>query len=55
MSLGICKDTAGIKTVQDQLAAQLPAFKPYASIVSSASVDSCVEEAKEDSKDAKKS
>ena len=55
MSLGICKDTAGIKTVQDQLAAQLPAFKPYASIVSSASVDSCVEEAKEDSKDAKES
>lgn len=54
MSLGICKDTAGIKTVQDQLAAQLPAFKPYAGIVSSASVDSCVNEAKEDSKDAAK-
>jgi hypothetical protein len=52
MGLGICKDTAGIKTVQDQLGAQLPAFKPYASIVDNASVDSCVNEAKEDSKDA---
>jgi hypothetical protein len=52
MSLDICKDTAGIKTVQDQLGAQLPAFKPYANIVSSASVDSCVNEAKDDSKDA---
>lgn len=55
MSLGICKDTASIKAVQDQLGAQLPAFKPYASIVSSASVDSCMDEAKDDSKDAKKS
>lgn len=55
LSMNICKDTAGIKTVQDQLAAQLPAFKPYADIVSSASVDSCVNEAKEDSKDAAKS
>jgi len=52
MSLDICKDTAGIKTVQDQLGAQLPAFKPYANIVSNASVDSCVNEAKDDSKDA---
>ena len=55
LSMTICKDTAGIKTVQDQLAAQLPAFKPYAGIVSSASVDSCVNEAKEDSKDGAKS
>lgn len=54
MSLDICKDTAGIKTVQDQLGVQLPAFKPYASIVSNASVDSCVNEAKDDSKDAAK-
>ena len=54
LGMNICKDTAGIKTVQDQLAAQLPAFKPYAGIVSSASVDSCVNEAKDDSKDAAK-
>jgi hypothetical protein len=51
LSMNICKDTAGIKTVQDQLATQLPAFKPYGNIVSSASVDSCVEDAKDDSKD----
>lgn len=37
----MCHDEANIKNVQDQLAAQLPAFKPYASIVSSEHVNNC--------------
>ncbi|HEX7815493.1 DUF2884 family protein [Dyella sp.] len=49
MGMKICKDTAAIKTVQDQLGAQLPAFKPYAGIVSDASVSDCMDEHKEDS------
>lgn len=46
LSLDICKDTAAIKVAQDQLAAQLAAFKPYASIVSTASVTDCADDAK---------
>ncbi|MEW9624738.1 hypothetical protein [Rhodanobacter geophilus] len=46
LSLGICKDTAAIKAAQDQLATQLAAFKPYASIVSAASVTDCEDDAK---------
>lgn len=44
LGIAICKDTAGIKTVQDQLAAQLPAFKPYAGIVDRGSVDDCAKD-----------
>jgi hypothetical protein len=46
LSLDICKDTAAIKAAQDQLATQLAAFKPYASIVSAASVADCEDDAK---------
>ena len=37
----ICQDHANIKNVQDQLAAQLPAFKPYADIVTGKYVTDC--------------
>lgn len=37
----ICQDEANLKNVQDQLAAQLPAFKPYGNIVSSKSATDC--------------
>lgn len=37
----MCSDEANIKNMQDQLAAQLPAFRPYANIVSSEHVSSC--------------
>ena len=47
LSLDICKAQASIKTVQDQLAVQLPAFKPYASIVSAHDVASCESDAKD--------
>ena len=41
IQLKICQDEANIKTVQDQLAAQLPAFRPYGNIVSGDSVAKC--------------
>ncbi|MDO1527335.1 hypothetical protein QMK61_00675 [Fulvimonas sp. R45] len=44
LSLDICKAEAGIKSAQDQLAAQLPAFKPYASIVSASDVANCAKD-----------
>ncbi|MFK2876492.1 hypothetical protein [Rhodanobacter hydrolyticus] len=47
LSLDICKDTAAIKDAQDQLAAQLVAFKPYAAIVSADDVASCEKDAKD--------
>lgn len=47
MTLGICKDTAAIKSAQDQLATQLAAFKPYASIVGADDVASCEKDAKD--------
>lgn len=37
----ICQDQANLKNVQDELAAQLPAFKPYANIVASKSAADC--------------
>ncbi|WP_426661282.1 hypothetical protein [Rhodanobacter aciditrophus] len=37
----ICKDTAAIKVAQDQLAAQLAAFKPYAGIVGNDDAADC--------------
>jgi len=46
LSLGICKAEATIKAAQDQLATQLAAFKPYASIVSAADVGDCENDAK---------
>ncbi len=50
LSVKMCEDQANIKTVQDQLAAALPAFKPYSAIVSSDSVDSCKDDEKSDAK-----
>jgi hypothetical protein len=46
LSLKICQDQANIKTVQDQLTAELPAFKPYGDIVGADSVTSCQSDAK---------
>ncbi|WP_188792407.1 hypothetical protein [Dyella nitratireducens] len=37
----MCDDEASIKSLQDQLAVQLPAFKPYGSILSSEEVTEC--------------
>lgn len=37
----ICQDEVSIKNVQDQLATQLPAFKPYAGIVSDKRLADC--------------
>jgi hypothetical protein len=45
--LDICKAEAAIKDAQDQLAVQLAAFKPYASIVSAADVTDCENGAKD--------
>jgi hypothetical protein len=47
LSLDICKAEAAIKDAQDQLAAQLAAFRPYASIVSAADVTDCENDAKD--------
>lgn len=41
LSLGICKAEVAIKVAQDQLAAQMAAFKPYAAIISTSDVKSC--------------
>jgi hypothetical protein len=37
----MCLDEANIKNVQDQLGVQLPAFKPYANILSGEQVNNC--------------
>lgn len=45
LSRDICTAEAGIKDAQDQLAAQLPAFKPYAGIIDAAEVKDCRDDA----------
>lgn len=40
-AMKICDDLAHIRSAQDQLAAQLPAFKPYGGLIGSGSVDDC--------------
>ena len=40
-AMKICLDLANIRTVQDSLAAQLPAFKPYAGIIGAAEAGHC--------------
>lgn len=40
-ALKICSDLGNVKNSQDQLAATLPAFKPYGSVISSSDVDDC--------------
>jgi hypothetical protein len=39
----ICQDVGGIQTAQDQLAAQLPAFKPYGSIIGANDAKDCID------------
>jgi hypothetical protein len=41
LSLGFCKAEVAIKAAQDQLAAQLPAFKPYAAVIGTSEVTDC--------------
>lgn len=45
LGLKICQDQANIENVQDQLAAQLPAFKPYGHISEGHSGDKCTKDA----------
>jgi hypothetical protein len=45
-ALKICQDLANIKTSQDQLAVQLPAFKPYSDIVGGSDVGDCMKDQK---------
>jgi hypothetical protein len=40
-ALKICQDLNGVQAAQNQLAAQLPAFKPYGHIVSADDVSDC--------------
>jgi hypothetical protein len=40
----ICHDQANLKSVQDQIAAQLPDFKPYAHIISDKDVSDCTDD-----------
>lgn len=47
LSLGICKAEAAIQDAQDQLAAQLAAFKPYAAVISTSDVTECGNDAKD--------
>lgn len=47
-ALKICGDLAAIKTVQDSLATQLPAFKPYAGIVDASAVTECRSDSSDD-------
>lgn len=44
LSLKICQDHANLKTVQDQLSAQLAGFKPYGNIISQDDVNSCLQD-----------
>ncbi|GFZ99423.1 hypothetical protein [Dyella caseinilytica] len=41
LSQKMCQDSANIKTVQDQLSAQLAEFKPYGNLMTQKSVTSC--------------
>jgi len=42
LAVKMCQDQVNLKTVQDQLVAQLPDFKPYGNLFSYSSVDECV-------------
>ena len=44
LSLKMCQDEANLKTVQDQLIAQLPAFKPYGGVFPGRSIDECMKD-----------
>lgn len=40
-ALKICSDLASIKSAQNRLATQLPAFKPYSNLVDTSEIDDC--------------
>ncbi len=40
-AMKICDDLAGIRAAQEQLAATLPAFRPYGDLIGQGSVDDC--------------
>lgn len=44
LSLKMCQDEASLKTVQDQLTAQIAAFKPYGDIFPGRSIDECMKD-----------
>lgn len=46
-ALKICQDLGNTKTAQDQLAAQLPAFKPYGNVIDADSVSNCEKDQKD--------
>jgi hypothetical protein len=46
-AMKICQDLANVKTSQDQLVAQLPAFKPYGNIVGGSDVGDCQKDQKD--------
>jgi hypothetical protein len=47
LGLKMCQDQANIKTVQDQLSAQLVEFKPYGGILGNDSVEDCQKDEKD--------
>lgn len=44
LSLKMCQDESNLKTVQDQLDAQIPAFKPYGDIFPGRNIDECMKD-----------
>lgn len=44
LSLKMCQDEVNLKTVQDQLVAQIPAFKSYGAIFGNQTVDECLKD-----------
>jgi hypothetical protein len=44
LSHTLCQDEINLKAVQDQLLAQMPAFKPYGTIFSNKSADECAKD-----------
>lgn len=44
LSLKMCQDESNLKTVQDQLIAQIAAFKPYGDIFPGRSIDECMKD-----------
>ncbi|WP_188792408.1 hypothetical protein [Dyella nitratireducens] len=44
LTVKMCQDEANLKTVQDQLNAQVPAFKPYGDIFRARSAEDCIKD-----------
>ncbi|RDS80466.1 hypothetical protein DWU98_13685 [Dyella monticola] len=47
LSHTLCQDEANLTTIQNQLVAQMPAFKPYGAIFDTRSVDECIKDDKD--------